>query len=290
MVLLRALHALRPTDVVVCHVDHQLRGTASDGDRRFVEALCASLVVSFHGKLIDPANAGGNREATARRLRYEALAEVAGAVGAAWVAVGHHADDQAETVLHHILRGTGLAGLRGIATVGELAPGVRLIRPLLTVTRRTIDEALLGWNQAHVEDETNADVGLTRNRLRREILPLLTNEAPNLTASLARLAGQAAEAEALLADYAALTLAKHEKPRARAVVVLGGELGDEAPDLVRRVLRLLWRREGWPCGDLTAAHWHRAAAVVLGDTPAVDCPGGISVRRVGAVVRLGPKP
>jgi len=287
--LVRVLVALRPAEVVVCHVDHQLRGDASRRDRDFVEALASQLGVPVHLKSIDPAAAGGNREATARRLRYAALAEVAQAVGAGWVAVGHHADDQAETVLHHILRGTGLAGLRGIAADSELAPGVRLIRPLLGVTRREIDAYLVPLNQPHVEDATNADVGFTRNRLRHDLLPLLLREAPTLPANLARLAEQSAEAEALLRDYAALTLVKHELPRAGCIVVLAGGLAEEAPPLVRRVLRRIWEREAWPRGDMTAEHWHRAAAVILGEVPAVDGPGGISVRRVRRVVQIGPQ-
>jgi len=288
--LLRVLHSLRPADVVVCHVNHQLRGQASNADECFVAALAAKLGAAYFGKRIEPAAASGNLEAAARRLRYAALSEVARAVGAGWVAVGHHADDQAETVLHHVLRGTGLSGLRGIAAVGTLAPGVKLMRPMLHANRGGIDEYLVGLNQECVADESNADPAFTRTRLRHDILPLLHREAPKLTANLGRLADHAAEAEALLSEYAGLTLAKVERPRAGTTVVLATALAAEAPALVRRVLRQLWEREAWPRGDMTAEHWHRIAAVVLGEVPAVDCPGGVHVRRIGAVVQLGPKP
>ena len=114
--LLRALHACG-VSLTVAHVNHCLRGSDSDADEAFVRALCESLGVPCRVKSVDVAAlaAGDNLESTARGVRYAFFAEVAAEVSAAWVATAHTADDQAETVLHRLIRGTGLQGLRGIA-------------------------------------------------------------------------------------------------------------------------------------------------------------------------------
>ncbi|MFO0849768.1 MAG: tRNA lysidine(34) synthetase TilS [Gemmataceae bacterium] len=106
------------TDLTVAHFNHRLRGTESDADEAFVRELAGRLGVRFVAGGADAAAAGGNTEATARRLRYDWLA----GLGADWVATGHTADDQAETVLHRLIRGTGLDGLRGIAAERNLTP------------------------------------------------------------------------------------------------------------------------------------------------------------------------
>src|SRR5205823_4132455 len=123
---------------------HQLRGAENDADEAFVRALPETLKTSveLHCVRIDVAaqarTEGANVEAVARRLRYEWLARVAKECQAAWVITGHTADDQAETVLHRLLRGTGLKGLRGIAARRQLADGVALVRPLLSVARASV--------------------------------------------------------------------------------------------------------------------------------------------------------
>src|SRR5207253_3128013 len=140
--LLRSILALRRESaagpIVMAHLNHQLRGADSDADEAFVVALHASLQLAAASDLLirherrDVAAIAraqrSNLEDVARRLRYEWLAGVAAETGARWVATGHTADDQAETVLHRLLRGTGLQGLRGIAPRRPLAPGIDLIR------------------------------------------------------------------------------------------------------------------------------------------------------------------
>jgi tRNA(Ile)-lysidine synthase len=122
--LVRALHACS-ISLIVAHVNHKLRGPESDADEAFVRELCATLGVPCRAESVDVAAlaAGENLESTARRVRYGFFADVATEVGAAWIATAHTADDQAETVLHRLIRGTGLQGLRGIAReAGPLAP------------------------------------------------------------------------------------------------------------------------------------------------------------------------
>lgn len=286
--LLRALHAVGAGPLTVAHVNHRLRGTEADADEAFVRELAGALGVGFRCQAIEVAALGGNWEATARRVRYGFLAAVATEVGAGWIATGHTADDQAETVLHRIIRGTGLAGLRGIAAVrAGAAGGPAVVRPLLTATRAEVLTYLDALGQPFRQDRTNTDPRFTRNRIRHELLPLLRTFNPEVVTALVRLAGQASEAYELVQARAAALLARAERPRAGGTVVLdAAELGG-SPAEVRAVLRLVWEREGWPTADMGADAWDRAAAVARGEAVACDLPAGVRVRRTGRVVQIG---
>jgi tRNA(Ile)-lysidine synthase len=233
---------------------------------------------------------GGNLEAVARRVRYDWLTRVAQETGSAWVATGHTADDQAETVLHRLLRGAGLRGLRGIAVRRELAPGVELVRPLLAVTRTEVLAYLQAEAQAYRQDSTNLDPGYTRNRIRHELLPHLAERYnPAVVQTLARLAEQAEEAFRDEEARARALLAEAERPRAGALLVLDRPTLAAAPRrLVREALRLAWEREGWPLGEMGFGDWDRVAAVALGEAAAADLPGGVRARCRERVVQLGP--
>src|SRR5438132_2881347 len=171
--LLRALASL-PTAgrLVVAHLNHQLRGPESDADEAFVRALPESLQpgMELRCERIDVAaqarTEGANVEAVARRVRYDWLARVAKECQASWVATGHSADDQAETVLHRLLRGTGLKGLRGIATCRPLSSEVNLVRPLLDVARAQVLAYLDAEQQSYCQDRSNLDLTFRRNRIR----------------------------------------------------------------------------------------------------------------------------
>ncbi|MBN9519134.1 tRNA lysidine(34) synthetase TilS [bacterium] len=285
--LLRALHAVGAGPLHVAHFHHHLRGAEADADAAFVRALAAELGCEFHFGGADVVAAGGNVEATARRLRYDWLSAVARTAGAACVATGHTADDQAETVLHRLVRGTGLRGLRGIAAVAPL-DGTYVARPLLAVTRADVLAFLAKLGQPFRTDSSNADPCFTRNRIRADVLPLLTTFNPDVVAALNRAAGQAAEAFDLVDRLAADLLARAEWPRAGELVILdAATLTAADPLLAREAVRRLWEREGWPTNQFRAAHWHRVLAVATGHPPAADFPGGVGVRRVGRVVRLG---
>jgi tRNA(Ile)-lysidine synthase len=292
--LVRAVLAVRGTGVVLAHVNHQLRGDESDADEAFVRQLQEQGAAGslLRVERLDPRQLapGDNLESAARRLRYEWLTGVAGDCGAAWVATGHTADDQAETVLHRLLRGTGLRGLAGIPRRRALGEGVTLVRPLLDVRRAEVLAYLEQLGQGFRIDRSNEDRRFTRNRLRHDLLPLLAREFnPAMVELLERLGRQAGEVQEFVEEQASRVLAEAELPRAGAVVVLDGRrLAGVAPLLVREALRLVWRREGWPEQDLDFDAWERAAAVVREEAVAVDMPGGIQVRRVRQVVQLVP--
>lgn len=286
--LLSGLHAIGGLKLAVGHMHHHIRGPAADADADFVRALAGRFDVPFHLGHADVPAAGGNLEAAGRRLRYEWLAATAERTGAGWVATGHTADDQAETVLFHLIRGTGLRGLRGIAAERPLTPTVRLLRPMLAVARADILAYLEVSKLPHQEDATNADPAYTRARIRAKLLPLLKTFNPAVVAALGRLAGQATAAAARADAAADALLEVCEKSRADGVIVfdrprLAAEPAERIADLFRRV----WEREAWPRDHLDAATLNRAAAAVLALTPAVDLPGGVRLRVAGGVVHLG---
>ena len=278
--------------VVLAHLNHQLRGAESDGDESFVVALGASLGVFVVTHRLDIAALvraqGGNLEAVARRERYRWLAEVARGHDLAHVATGHTASDQAETVLHRLLRGTGIDGLRGIAARREIGPGVTLIRPLLAVTREEVVAYLAELKQATRHDASNDDDTLTRNRIRHELLPLLQRDYnPRIAETLARLALQADEISIAEESLAASLLREAEMPRAGAMVVLSVGILRNAPRrVIRGAFRLLWKREGWPRGGMGFVEYERLAEFVMSDVRAHDMPGGVHVRRRGAVLQV----
>ncbi|MBI1320633.1 MAG: tRNA lysidine(34) synthetase TilS [Candidatus Hydrogenedens sp.] len=191
--LLHALVALGYS-VQAAHFNHQTRAGGSDADEAFVRDLCAALGVPLH---VDTADVGAEArtcgesfEVCARRLRYAFLERCAVEIGCAVIATGHHADDQAETVLFRLLRGTGVSGLAGIPPV-RLLGDCRVVRPLLDCHRADIESWLKAQGHAWQEDESNADPRFLRNRIRHRLLPLLRAEYnPAIDAALIRLAEQ----------------------------------------------------------------------------------------------------
>jgi|SRR5262245_7710116 len=289
--LLRALDDDPPAGgLVVAHLNHRLRGTESDADAQFVAELCPCW--PHRVEAIDvraAAEPGENLEAAARRVRYDFLARVARAAGASWVATAHTLDDQAETILHRLIRGTGLRGLRGIAERRPLVPEVQLLRPMLTVCRAEVIAYLREIGQDWREDATNLDPTFTRNRIRHELLPLLRTFNPAIADVLGRLAAQAEEVFGDVETVVRSLLARAELPRAGRVCLLDRTaLADADRHLLRELLHLLWDREGWPRGDMTASLWARAAGVIRGESPAWDLPGGIRIAYTLRVVRIGP--
>jgi tRNA(Ile)-lysidine synthase len=268
---------------LAAHVNHQLRGAESDEDERFVQQLADSLGVPFRCVRIDTRSHGGNLEAIARRLRYQWLHELANETCAAWIATAHTADDQAETVMHRLIRGTGLQGLRGIAAESPpTAVGGLLLRPLITVTRQEVLQYLQSLNQRFRTDSTNADLRFTRNRIRAELVPLLRSFNPEVVPVLGRLAQQADETFRFIEAQAAALLQSAEKPRAGSTIILDrAVLLAASPVLVRSALRLIWEREGWPLGEMDFDHWDAAARLAPR-----DFPGGVTLRCAGRVVQL----
>jgi tRNA(Ile)-lysidine synthase len=287
--LLRLLADRAP---LVAHLNHQWRGAESDGDEQFVRELAGSLSLRFVSRSIDlrgEAKTGESLEATARRVRYAWLEREALQAGAGWIATGHTADDQAETVLHRLIRGTGIQGLRGIARERTLPSGARVVRPLLQTTRDEIVAWLKALPQAWREDSSNRDPAFTRNRIRQELLPLLRTFNPAIATTLNRLAEQAAAAHQETEARIDEILSKAERPRAGANGVLdAGALARCSDADLRSLFRRLWDREGWPLREMTFEHWQRLVRVARNQEPATDLPGSIRARRRVNTLTLGP--
>jgi tRNA(Ile)-lysidine synthase len=304
--LLRALLVLRcdsSIPLVMAHLNHQLRGADSDADEAFVVDLHARLKGSGAKLLflarhrLDiaalAAQRGDNLESVARQERYRWLAEVVRTHGLHHVATGHTANDQAETVLHRLLRGTGLEGMRGIAFRRPLSPGVEIVRPLLHVKRERVVAYLSELGQPARHDASNEDWRYTRNRLRQELLPLLAREYnPRIVEVLARLAEQAAGAFAEEEGVGVSLLQQSERPRSGTLVILDVSCLCQSPSgAVRAALRRLWQREGWPLAEMGFEHWQRLADLVKAEAGAHDLPGGVRACRRGGVLQLrGPVP
>src|SRR5262245_1012790 len=200
-----ALHAL--------HVDHRLRDD-SEGDAEFVTLLGRRLGVPVTVVAVD-VQRRGSLEAAAREARHAALATHAEKIGASRIALGHTQDDQAETVVMRVLTGAGARGLAGIPPVRD-----RIIRPLLGLRRRELQEELraagLGWR----EDPTNQDRKFLRNRIRHDVLPYLAAAVdPDLVITLDRVARLARDSVDALERVAAAELARHAVHDTDALIV-----------------------------------------------------------------------
>jgi tRNA(Ile)-lysidine synthase len=260
----------------VCHVHHGLRAEAN-ADAAFVEALARRLgcpVTVAHAPVV--LGAGRSPEDAARVARHAALARAADAHGATRIALGHTADDQAETVLMRVLDGAGPRGLAGI----PVRRG-RVIRPLLDVDRPAVLAHLEAQGLAHVEDATNRDRAFRRNRIRHDLLPLLRAHAgPAVMAALRRTARASREAvealDALLAPRLADRLARTPAGARLDLRALDGLPAGAVKTLLRLALGA-GRPGGLAADGLRVGHLDALAGLV-------GSPVGALVRLPGAVV------
>lgn len=208
--LLRLLHRLAPQwrlTLTAVHFNYGLRGTESEDDAAFVVGLCRVLAIPLRclGLEVRSRPKGTSLQAYARTLRYRAMTDLAGELGADRIALGHTADDQAETILLWILRGSGLTGLSGMPAQRE---GL-FIRPLYDVRRHDILRFLRDAGQPYRLDSSNTKPLYTRNRIRHELLPGLQRVAPSAVETLCRLGDLCREDERYLEDQTAQVLAAH---------------------------------------------------------------------------------
>lgn len=294
------LHDLAAAGVLTlagaAHLNHALRATA-DRDEAFCRALCARLGVPFVGERIDvAAEATATRasiEVAARRVRYAFLERARLACAADRIAVAHTLDDQAETVLLRLLRGAGPHGLRGVP-----ARRGAVVRPLLGCTRDELRAALAARGEPWVDDETNADVSMPRNRVRHELLPLLVARfQPAVARVLARTAEVAAAEDAYLEALAGDLAIRAVRPGPRGVALVLPALLEAPVALQRRVVRrALAAAGGRRAPDL--ADVDRVLDVCAPDGPRATESCGVRVERFSpgtvllgkGVAALAPEP
>jgi len=285
----------------VAHLNHKLRGSAAEADEKFVRKLAAQHGLEFYGERVDVGARAkrekANVEEAGRRARYEFFARLAAEKNVDVVAVAHTADDQAETVLAHILRGTGLAGLGGIHPRTEC-----VVRPLLSVRRAELQAYLRGKKQKWREDATNKDTARTRARIRSKLMPLLEKQFQNgVVEHLGSLAEFAREDEAFLqwlVREQCETLARKDHDATRiAVAALFAPLGkgdfntefaegterkeEKYTALTKRMLRRLIEERKSGSGQILAQHIAMVMELARrgenGKT--LQLPGGVDVRR-----------
>ena len=288
--------------LIFAHVNHQLRSEESDTDETFVQGLSSLWHMEGDSRLscqtrrIDVAAIArtehDNLESSARRERYRWFLQVAHDENAAWITTGHTADDQAETVLFRLLRGSGVLGLGGVPECRTLDDGVRLLRPLLSVRRQVLVDYLLALQIPYRVDSSNRELRFTRNRLRHELLPQLQAQYnPALVEVLCRLAEQAQELHADITIHASQLLREAELPRAGEMLVFSTQPFQKASaNLTREMFRLVWQREDWAMGEMDFECWNRLVGIVMGTSSAWDFPRRIHARRIGKVVQVYSKP
>lgn len=297
--LLRIAHRRPgPGQIFAAHVNHRLRPEA-DAEQRWIESECDRLRVNFlclPGEF-GPADQkeGDGLEAAARQIRYRLLAEMAESVGARFVAVGHTFDDQVETVLFRMLRGTGLRGMIGMPFRRSLAPSVTLVRPLLSVRRSTLQASLDEQDQESIRDASNADRQFRRNLIRLELLPWLRQHLnSDVDDAIWRLAAQATALNEVVEPVvaAALDRCRPEIFVDRGFSIDASILAGEPIYVVCEALRLAWRQTMLPEQAMTYARWRRLASLVASSKEAdpLTLPGNVRATRVDARLHVNSPP
>jgi len=234
------------------HLDHALRD-ASCADAKFVEELCLRLGVPLTMERRDVAAIAkqrkGNLEEVAREVRRDFLEKTAQAHNCHMVALGHHADDQAETFLLRLLRGAGTTGLAGMRMVNEA-----IVRPLLPFYRTDLLAYLREEGLSWREDESNQDQTFTRNRIRHQLLPLLESFNPNISSQLAGLCEQMRQDDDFWLEQIAQELTRCGQWQNDSYVLDRSLLLELAPALAGRVIRAALQRVRGDLRGMTAAH------------------------------------
>ena len=259
--LLFALYLLKDKleiTLEAAHFNHHLRGEESDRDEAFVRTLCDRYDIPLHAGSGNVTAGKKGLEAAARDARYAFLRSLPGKI-----ATAHTADDNAETVLMHLVRGTGLKGLGGITPING-----NVIRPMLTITRGDVESFLEEWCVSHIEDSTNETDAFLRNRLRHRVMPLLKEENPRLAENLSRMALRLREDE----DY----LSRQSEFEILPTV---DTLKTMPPALRSRALEKFLKQSG--VKEPEDKHIAAAEALLYSEKPSARAafPGGVTVTR-----------
>jgi tRNA(Ile)-lysidine synthase len=277
-----ALSHSRKAQVAIAHLNHLLRADESDADADFVADFAKRRGLHFLSERIDvaavAANQGRNLEAIAREVRYDFLTRAAREVRGHLVCTAHTRDDQIETILMRIIRGTGPEGLRGIYFRRKLEGDVELIRPLLDVSRAEVIEHCEQRGLRFRSDSSNADVDFLRNRIRLELLPQLRTYNPRLDEAFLRMSQLIAEADEKLSDDAIQVLndsmnddgSLKLEPISRSHVAIRG-----------RVLRMWIRNVRGNLQRIDGVHLAAIEKLLLeGENgKRIELPGGLTVLR-----------
>ncbi|HMP79964.1 MAG TPA: tRNA lysidine(34) synthetase TilS [Pirellulaceae bacterium] len=276
--------------LTVAHFNHRLRGSESDLDEQFVRELAAQLELDLEvGHRIPTKIPADSSEETLRMERYAFLQQTARQYEARYVATAHTCNDQCETLLFRMLRGTSVAGLRGMQATRPMSDDLTLVRPLLWACREELERFLQSVGQRWRVDSSNSQLQYTRNRIRHELVPVLLKFNPNALENIAAVADSAAEYHHVIESLASQLLER---------VMQSGTLSrirfdirpflEEHVLIIRHAFVLLWQQRAWPLGDMTRSHWRRLESMVLSSWTTLQelnqvvhvFPGNIRVERV----------
>lgn len=267
--------------LVAAHLNHCLRGDESDADELFCRAEALRLGIPIEVRRCDVAALAAeqqlNLEDAGRRARIAFLDEVARTYGATAVVLAHHADDQAETVLMRLLRGSGMTGLSGMAYRNSRG----YVRPLLDITRAGIElylrECGIGWR----EDASNSDIAYLRNRIRHQLLPLLEEYNPAIRSTLAATASVLGGDETLLEELAGQSFRESCRMEEGKVVCAVAGVNALSPPLRRRVLRHAFKQVAGSLEGLSRIHVEEMCELLDSDRPNARCslPQGMTAMR-----------
>ena len=296
--LLRGLRQLKTNGagrLHVAHLNHGLRGAEADTDEVFVKNLCRSLELPFHAGHSDVSSLATDRgdgiEEAARAARYTFLEQTAQRLGARFVATAHTSDDQLETIVYRILRGTGIAGLRGIPRFRRLNDLTTLVRPLLSVTRSSVLEYLTDAGQDFRTDSSNRDLRYMRNRIRCHLLPLLARDYhSHVGTSILRL-GELAQGVQNIIETQVISLRSLTviSETANHVIFRKPLLKKADPHLVRELLIHIWHEQNWPRQSMGFDQWNAIAQLVHAATTScttLTLPGSIQASNTKSTLEL----
>jgi len=273
------------------HVHHGIRGAEADADAKAAAAMARKVGVPFSQYRADvPRYADSRRlsvEAAGREVRYRLLESVANRFGANRIATAHTVNDQAETVLLNLLRGTGPRGLAGIPPIRG-----RIIRPMIGVTREAVEQYCESQQLSYRIDESNRDVAFTRNRIRHEVLPVLERIQPALVSNLSRLAEIMRAEDDLMSEQANNALRGVASQRPGEVGILLSLFGALAPALQRRVIRAAIAKVKGDELDIELERVEALLQLALGGRTGalVELPGGLRAERTYGEVVIAPAP
>ena len=247
----------------VAHLNHKLRGTESDSDARYVSYLALKFDIPATIEHLDVstyhAQKGGSLEEAAREARYSFLAQVADSIGAPNVVTGHTRDDHIETILMHLLRGAGTAGLCGLQPRSALpcdegGGRLELVRPLLDVTRQETLDYCQKYHLAPRSDSSNASLSFLRNRVRLELLPMLRSYNPGIDRALLRLADIAGDDISFIEEQASSQWKELAREKGKAIYLDINKMVALPPAIQRQVFRRAVRQLRGNLKDIEAEH------------------------------------
>jgi tRNA(Ile)-lysidine synthase len=280
--MLHLVHALwRSRDrydaslLTVAHYNHSLRGAAANADQAFVSQLAQERSLPFITESASPPTSRAN-EADFRAARYDFLLKAAESIGARYVLVAHSADDNIETFLHNLLRGSGPAGLAGIAKHRSLGEQVVLYRPLLQLSREQLRAALQEKNLSWREDASNADDRYQRNWIRGKLLPLIHERYPQANKSLSRTIESQSQIHAMLCEEAKRWIQHAVEYRSDEVQLRRSPI---ARATLSVVVQMVWDQMNWSRQSFTNQHLRRLQEVLVGQSSqAFTLPSDIQCR------------